>query len=98
MTCDDFQLRITAFSLGELEEAEVPAARDHVAACDRCASKMLLDRQLTAARVAAAAGTAEARRAAVSCRSSSTLEAHRSQAATWSRAAGTSLSSSSPRL
>jgi hypothetical protein len=48
MTCEDFQARLTAFSLGELDEAEVPAARDHVAACDTCASRVLLDRQLTA--------------------------------------------------
>jgi hypothetical protein len=48
MTCEDFQLRLTAYSLGELEEGEVPAARDHVAACDTCASRVLLDRQLTA--------------------------------------------------
>jgi hypothetical protein len=48
MTCEDFQLRLTAYSLGELEEGEVPAARDHVAACDTCAARVLLDRQLTA--------------------------------------------------
>jgi hypothetical protein len=48
MTCEDFQLRLTAYSLGELEEGEVPATRDHVAACDTCASRVLLDRQLTA--------------------------------------------------
>jgi hypothetical protein len=48
MTCDDFQLRLTAYSLGELGDDELPAARDHVAACDRCASRLLLDRQLTA--------------------------------------------------
>ena len=48
MTCEDFQLRLTAFSLGELEQSELPAARDHIAACDRCASRVLLDRQLTA--------------------------------------------------
>ena len=65
MTCDDFQLRITAFSLGELEESEVPAARDHVAACDRCASKVLLDRQLTAALRASAVPAPAATRAAV---------------------------------
>jgi hypothetical protein len=65
MTCDDFQLRITAFSLGELDESEVPAARDHVAACDRCASKVLLDRQLTAALRASAVPAPAATRAAV---------------------------------
>jgi anti-sigma factor RsiW len=48
MTCEDFQLRLTAFSLGELEEPERQDAREHVAACDDCASRMLLDRQLTA--------------------------------------------------
>ncbi len=48
MTCEDFQLRLTAFSLGELDQGEVSDARDHVAACDACASRLLLDRQLTA--------------------------------------------------
>ena len=48
MTCEDFQLRLTAFSLGELDQDELEAAREHVAACDHCASKVLLDRQLTA--------------------------------------------------
>jgi anti-sigma factor RsiW len=48
MTCDDFQLRLTAYSLGELEQDELQAARDHVAGCDDCASRALLDRQLTA--------------------------------------------------
>jgi anti-sigma factor RsiW len=48
MTCDDFQLKLTAFSLGELPEDERQQARDHVAACDECASRMLRDRQLTA--------------------------------------------------
>ena len=48
MTCDDFQLRLTAFSLGELEAEELEAAREHVAGCDDCASRALLDRQLTA--------------------------------------------------
>ena len=48
MTCEDFQLRLTAFSLGELEQGEVSDARDHVATCDDCASSLLLDRQLTA--------------------------------------------------
>ena len=44
MTCEDFQLRLTAFSLGELEQGELTAARDHLAACDDCASRVLLDR------------------------------------------------------
>jgi anti-sigma factor RsiW len=48
MTCEDFQVRLTAFSLGELDQAEVPEARDHVAACSDCARRVLLDRQLTA--------------------------------------------------
>jgi anti-sigma factor RsiW len=48
MTCDDFEVRVTAFSLGELDQAELPEARDHVAACDDCARRVLLDRQLTA--------------------------------------------------
>jgi Putative zinc-finger len=65
MTCDDFQDRITAFSLGELSESELPAARDHVAACDRCASRVLLDRQLTAALRASAVPAPAATRAAV---------------------------------
>jgi anti-sigma factor RsiW len=65
MTCDDFQLRLTAFGLGELDQAEVPAARDHVAACDHCASRVLLDRQLTALLRASAVPAPEATRAAV---------------------------------
>jgi hypothetical protein len=48
MTCDDFQVRLTAFGLGELGEDERQRARDHVAACNDCASRVLLDRQLTA--------------------------------------------------
>jgi anti-sigma factor RsiW len=48
MTCEDFQVRLTAFSLGELEQDELPAAREHVAGCSHCASRVLLDRQLTA--------------------------------------------------
>jgi hypothetical protein len=75
MTCDDFQLRITAYSLGELEEAEAPPARDHLAACDRCASRVLLDRQLTAALRASAVPAPAATRSAV-------------LAAVWAEAAG----------
>jgi hypothetical protein len=64
MTCDDFQLRLTAFSLGELDQAELPAAREHVAACDDCAAKVLLDRQLTALlRVSAVPAPSETRTA-----------------------------------
>jgi anti-sigma factor RsiW len=48
MTCEDFQLRLTAYSLGELDQDELQAARGHVAGCDDCASRALLDRQLTA--------------------------------------------------
>jgi hypothetical protein len=48
MTCEDFRQRLTAFSLGELEQDELSAARDHVAGCDACASRVLRDRQLTA--------------------------------------------------
>jgi putative zinc finger protein len=48
MTCEEFQVRLTAYSLGELEPGELPAAREHVAGCSGCASEVLLDRQLTA--------------------------------------------------
>lgn len=48
MTCEEFQVRLTALSLGELEPAEAAAAREHVADCSECASGVLLDRQLTA--------------------------------------------------
>ena len=48
MTCEDFRLRLTAFSLGELEQGERQRTRDHLAACDDCASRVLVDRQLTA--------------------------------------------------
>jgi anti-sigma factor RsiW len=48
MTCEEFQARLTALSLGELEPAEAAAAREHVAHCSECASGVLLDRQLTA--------------------------------------------------
>jgi len=48
MTCDDFRLQLTAYSLGELTEDERQQAREHVATCDECASRMLRDRQLTA--------------------------------------------------
>src|SRR6266511_3545808 len=47
MTCEQFQDRLTAFSLGELEPHEAVAAREHVARCSGCASRALLDRQLT---------------------------------------------------
>jgi hypothetical protein len=47
MTCEEFLARLTAFGLGELEGAEVTAAREHVTHCNPCASRVLLDRQLT---------------------------------------------------
>jgi Putative zinc-finger len=65
MTCDDFQLRLTAYSLGELDEDELQAARDHVAGCDDCASRALLDRQLTALLRGSAVPAPEETRAAV---------------------------------
>jgi anti-sigma factor RsiW len=65
MTCDDFQLRLTAFSLGELEPSERQLTRDHLAACDDCASRVLVDRQLTALLRASAVPAPEATRAAV---------------------------------
>src|SRR5215216_6603820 len=65
MTCDDFQLRLTAYSLGELDSDELQAARDHVAGCDDCASRALLDRQLTALLRGSAVPAPEATRAAV---------------------------------
>src|SRR5215211_8982480 len=48
MTCEEFRLQLTAFSLGELEAGERQRAHDHVTACDDCASRLLRDRQLTA--------------------------------------------------
>jgi anti-sigma factor RsiW len=48
MTCEDFQDRLTAFGLGELDPVEAEAARRHVASCPDCASATLVDRQLTA--------------------------------------------------
>jgi len=48
MTCEEFRLQLTAFSLGELEAAERQRAHDHVSTCDDCASRLLRDRQLTA--------------------------------------------------
>jgi Putative zinc-finger len=65
MTCDDFQAKLTAFSLGELPESERRAAREHVAACDDCASRMLRDRQLTALVRGSAVPAPAATRAAV---------------------------------
>jgi anti-sigma factor RsiW len=65
MTCEDFQVRLTAFSLGELDPDELQAARDHVAGCDDCASRVLLDRQLTALLRVSAVPAPEETRAAV---------------------------------
>jgi len=48
MTCDEFEARLTAFSLGELGPDEAGQAREHVTHCDACASSALRDRQLTA--------------------------------------------------
>jgi hypothetical protein len=48
MTCEWFEARLTAFSLGELESHEAISAREHVARCSHCASRALVDRQLTA--------------------------------------------------
>ena len=65
MTCDDFQVQLTAYSLGELEQDEDQRARDHLAACDHCASRMLVDRQLTALLRASAVPAPQATRDAV---------------------------------
>jgi hypothetical protein len=48
MTCEEFRLQLTAFSLGELEPGERQRAHEHVTTCDDCASRLLRDRQLTA--------------------------------------------------
>jgi hypothetical protein len=48
MTCEEFEARLTAFSLAELDEVEMGAAREHVAGCNGCARSLLRDRQLTA--------------------------------------------------
>jgi Putative zinc-finger len=55
MTCEEFEARLTAFSLAELDEPEMDAARRHVAQCDDCARSVLRDRQLTALLRASAA-------------------------------------------
>jgi hypothetical protein len=65
MTCEDFRLRLTAFSLGELEPGERKLTRDHLAACDDCASRVLVDRQLTALLRASAVPAPSETRAAV---------------------------------
>ncbi len=65
MTCEQFQDRLTAFSLGELESHEAVAAREHVAHCSACASRALLDRQLTALVRSTAVTTPEVTRARI---------------------------------
>jgi Putative zinc-finger len=65
MTCEDFRHRLTAFSLGELEQGERQRTRDHLAACDDCASRVLVDRQLTALLRASAVPAPAGTRAAV---------------------------------
>jgi len=47
MTCEEFLARLTAFGLGELEGTDATSAREHVTHCNPCASRALLDRQLT---------------------------------------------------
>ena len=64
MTCEEL-LRLTAFSLGELEPGERQRARDHLAGCDDCASRVLMDRQLTALLRTSAVPAPEATRTAV---------------------------------
>ena len=76
MTCEEFQLRLTAFSLGELEEDERQLASEHVAACDDCASRILLDRQLTALlRASAVTAPAETRAAVLAAVRAETVDA-----------------------
>jgi anti-sigma factor RsiW len=65
MTCEQFQDRLTAFSLGELESHETVAAREHVARCSGCASRALLDRQLTSLVRSTAVTTPEVTRARI---------------------------------
>jgi hypothetical protein len=65
MTCEGLQARLTAFSLGELEPDELQEAGAHIAVCDDCASRVLLDRQLTALLRVSAVPAPEETRAAV---------------------------------
>jgi anti-sigma factor RsiW len=65
MTCEQFQDRLTAFSLGELEPHEAVAAREHVARCSVCASRALLDRQLTSLVRSTAVATPDTTRARI---------------------------------
>jgi hypothetical protein len=89
MTCDDFQLQLTAFSLGELTEEERQLARDHVAACNECAARMLRDRQLTALARTSAIPVPAATRAAV-------LAAVRSEAGAAPKTAATTAPTPAP--
>lgn len=82
MTCEEFRLQLTAFSLGELEPAERQRAHDHVAACDDCASRLLRDRQLTALVRTTTVAVPQDTRAAV-------LAAVRAEARTTEAGAGT---------
>jgi hypothetical protein len=65
MTCEDFQGRVTAFDLGELEPEERRRAREHLDVCDDCATRVLMDRQLTALLRASAVPAPPETRAAV---------------------------------
>jgi hypothetical protein len=84
MTCEEFRLQLTAFSLGELEPGERQRAHDHVAACDDCASRLLRDRQLTALVRTTTVEVPQATRTTV-------LAAVRAEAVTGTRAAATPL-------
>lgn len=65
MTCEEFKLQLTAFSLGELGPDEHQRARDHLAGCDDCASRVLMDRQLSALLRTSAVPAPETTRTAV---------------------------------
>ena len=80
MTCEDFQARLTAFSLGELDPAERQRAHEHVAGCDDCAAGVLLDRQLTALVRASVAPAPAALREAVRAALRTEAERHAGQA------------------
>ena len=100
MTCEDFRPRLTAFSLGELEQGERQLTRDHLAACDDCASRVLVDRQLTALLRASAVPAPSETRAAVlaAVRAEAEEAGDRAAAATAATtAAAAGLPASSPR-
>jgi anti-sigma factor RsiW len=65
MTCEELRVRLTAYSLGELEPQELEPAREHVAGCGDCAAAVLLDRQLTALLRASAVPAPQSTRDAV---------------------------------